>query len=663
MLTLPLVIDALVVFTRRYETRIAESKRYLTESVILRVIPTASYEPFPELAFRILADYLDLQKNFPTKRDPVLNEKLKEIAKLESLDDLTLIHITEAGRYIVTASAREETIGSDVTSYFHNPNPFDFAKQFSDPVTTYLSYRQTATAHKVEVKQTFPEPGASGLRENDAIQNKFAPQLYEQLRQPLDLFIISALGVTSSEDKPIGVIAAASSGKEFEKKFLKEDSVYYPVRFAIVNPESVVVIATDSSLRLQHFKELSKQDIEIFLAHQSGLSVDILPLKPLQIIEHMQQNGLMRFMWQGKEQFAVMESMPWWEYSLIAYASKAAIFALPLYDFIGIFVSYTAILILGGILTYCLTKRWMRPVQTLGAVMLKVKEGDLSARYEQDRWGLRINVLGQIFNKMLDNLLSNREKAERERLQKELFAQELELGKEAQRRLLTEPIQDFGVLDIAQSYIPAHEVGGDFYDIFRKPNGKLVLAIADASGKGVLACCYSLAARDILRTLAIHYDDIGEVLFRGNNLFCADAGESGMFVTVELVQYDYEKHTLSYHSLGHNPGIICRKNGEIERLTSGDMAMGVLIKEKKITPAEKRLEVGDVIVLYTDGVSEMHNPESELFGEERLIETIRQNRARSSREIVEKIEEETKKFAHGRAQFDDFTLIVVGVNG
>ncbi len=621
LLTLPLVIDAVIVIANRYESRITESKDYLSEAAIMRTLPLSSDEPIPAITFGVFIKYLDLKNNFPKKPDSLMNERLKSLVKLEGLVDLTLVSINE-GHYIVTASSREALIGQDVTEYFNNPNPFDVKKKYADPVTDYFTYQKS-----------------------------------------LELLAISAVAVESDEGKPIGIIAATIPGRDpFMKRLLKEENIYYPVRFAVVGPSGIVMIATDPALLFQYLRPQSEPEKALFFTHEKDLPADSLPEEPLQVVGKMDQDKFMRFIWNGEEQYAILEPMPWWEYSLLAYASKRDIYAKPLKDFLGVFLSYSVILILGGALTFIVAKRLMQPIQNLAKVMLSVKGGDLSARYEPHRFGYRINTLGQIFNQMLENLLANQQRAEKERIQRDIFTQELELGKQAQLRLLTERPQDFGNLEVVQRYIPANEVGGDFYDAFCKPNGKLILAVADASGKGVLACCYSLAARHILRTLATYFDNVAEVLFRGNNLFCADTGDSGMFVTVEIAQYDYETNILSYHSLGHNPGIICRRNGGIERLANGDMAMGVVTTTKMNKPHEKKLEIGDIVVLFTDGVSEMHNPESKLFGEERLIETIKENRDLSAHEIAERIEWATKQFANGREQFDDYTLIVVRVN-
>lgn len=620
-LTLPLLIDASVVFTKRYEGRVDTTKRYLTESAVLRILPVASYQPFSSIAFDILVNKLGIETAFPKGPDAAINEKLSDLAKINDLDDLTVYTINEKGRYIVTASSDRTTIGDDETTFFANPTPFEVEAEFPDPIASYLFYREN-----------------------------FA------------LYAVLAKGYKAPDGKHMGIVTAIVEMTEWVKEIFAVDTTYYPVRFALTNAQEIVMASTDETLLFHYFHDLSEKELADFKARQLKSISDVLPKKPLIVTKQMSSGGFIRFIWQGVEQFGVMEPMPWWSFSILSYASKREIYALPLEDFLGIFVSYTVILILGGICVYFITKRWMRPVQALGSVMMKVKEGDFSARYEEDKWGLQFNTLGLVFNDMIEKLLENKSKAELERVQRDLLAQELKLGKQAQKRLLKEPDQDFGVLDIAQAYIPASEVGGDFYDIFRKSNGKLVVTIADASGKGVLACCYSLAARNILRTLAMASDDVGEVLMKGNNLFCADTGESGMFVTVETVQYDYDSRMLTYHSLGHNPGIVCRKDGTIEMLSTHDMAMGVLEKQQGVKAGEKQLQEGDLFVLYTDGVTEMHNPESKLYGEKRLVKLIQEQRQLSAADLLKKIEEEVYAFAQGRAQFDDFTLIVVKIN-
>ena len=341
-LTLPLLIDAAVVFTRRYETRVEASKRYLTEAAVLRVIPAASYEPFPNIAFDILVRYLGIEKAFPKGLDETISKQLVDLAKLNELHDIIICTIDEKGQYIVTASAHEYIMGENLTKFFLDPGPMDAAASIDDPVIIFLSYRKNFVLNMILAKP------------------------YKSL-----------------DGKRMGMVAVVSDLSEWVKKVLAEDTTYYPVRFAITNPNSIVMAATDPTLLFHYFRKLTRKDFEYFDMQQLEQITEVLPKEPLTVLEPMRSGSFMRFLWQGKEQFGVVEPMPWGKSNLLSYASKREIYAVPLKDFIGIFVSYTVILLIGGVIVYFVTKRWMRPVQSLGAVMVRVKEGDLSARYEK----------------------------------------------------------------------------------------------------------------------------------------------------------------------------------------------------------------------------------------------------------------------------------------
>lgn len=616
LLTIPLLIDSIVVWSKRYNEKMREAKAYLKESALLRVLPMSALEPMHRDAFEVLAYFLNLDQDFPEKPTPSLTQKLIDLSKIGGFNDLTLVAVNDQGRYHVVASARKELIGQDVTDFFQEPNPFLFQEEYGSDVVTYTAFHET-----------------------------------------LEMYFVSAFGIRTKSGKPKGIIAAVMPAAQAAQELLAQDHVHYPINFAVILPNSIVIVATQENFRFQHFKPLSEADLEQFKAQQGIAS--LLPEKPLTITKPKKPGGFLEFRFDGKEYLGVLEQITESQYTLLAYADKEEVLTRPFKDFVGIYVSYLLILIVGTVIVFFITKRWMYSVQHLSKVMMQVEKGALDVRYHPDRWGSQINRLGLIFNDMLESLLLNKERAEKERIQREKLAKELELGKKAQQRLLTKHPQDLEDIEVVERYIPAIEVGGDFYDFFRKPNGQLILSIADASGKGVLACCFSLVARNILRTLAKAYDDVAEILYRGNNLFCADTGETGMFVTVQMGQYDYETQTLTYYSLGHNPAILCRKNGEVKWLDNRDIAMGVILKKEKVSPLQTQLEKGDVIVFYTDGVTEAHNIHNELFGEERLSELIVENRKRSARRIAEKIEEEVMRFVGAAKQHDDITLLVV----
>ncbi|MCP5468910.1 MAG: SpoIIE family protein phosphatase [Chlamydiales bacterium] len=618
MLSLPLLVDGLVVLRQRYESAVEEAKNYLTEAAVLRVLPIEQFYPMSRESFEAIAYFLGLREHFPAEPDRKMTQKLIELARIGNFNNLSVVRVSKEGKYTVVASAREDIVGDDVTSYFEKPNPFEVYHEYGEHILTYTSFRDT-----------------------------------------LELFFVSGFPIRSLDTgEPLGLIASVVPAKWTSNSLLALDNVHYPVRFALLNPESIVVDATDHRFLFQHFHPLTEKEWETFWTKQ-GFEYDLFPQKSLKILKPMTKGSFMEFMWEGKVQLGVLERLTNSQYTLVAYASKEDVLIKPLRDFVGIYISYALILVIGTCFVYWVTKRWMRSVRTLSSVMLRVEQGDLQARYVADKWGHQINHLGLHFNEMLDSLLTSQERAESERLQRENLARELELGQEAQEKLLTIREQDLGEVDLARIYIPAIKVGGDYFDFFRKPNGKLIVSVADASGKGVFACCFSLAARSFVRTIAEQDDDVAHVLFRANHLFCEETKDSGMFVTVGLGQYDYETHVFTYYSLGHNPPIICRKDGTLELLENRDIAMGVIEKNEQGQAHETVLNKGDVIVFYTDGVTEAHNIKNELYGEKRLEELVKENRYLSAHGLIEVIKKSVASFAGEAQQHDDITILVL----
>lgn len=307
--------------------------------------------------------------------------------------------------------------------------------------------------------------------------------------------------------------------------------------------------------------------------------------------------------------------------------------------------------------------RMAKPIQNLSLVMQKIQEGSLNYRYRKDPLGFEINTLGAIFNEMVDAVLGQKRKAEEERIKREIFASELKLGSQVQQSLLPQKMPHYPGVDMAQIYIPAIEVGGDFYDSFVKEKDhqkELFLAVADASGKGVHACLYSLSLRTMLAIYVREYRDIAQAMVATNNLFMQDTGDSGMFVTVLAGIYNYKNKILNYYSCGHNPGLVHRRNGDIEVLEHKGIAMGVREFEKA-EAATVQLQQGDTLVFYSDGITEARNEEYKFFGEERLIDCLKLEGNKSALEIVEKIVAQVNIFVGSAPQHDDITLLVMKI--
>ena len=312
----------------------------------------------------------------------------------------------------------------------------------------------------------------------------------------------------------------------------------------------------------------------------------------------------------------------------------------------GDFFLRTAILIIstiliGGVTVFLLVRRINKPLHQLSTVMQSVGSGDLQARYCEDKMGFEINDLGHVFNQMIGSIQTSIE-----------HEGELRLGREVQHSLLPKSIPELPNLDIATRFIPAKDVGGDFYDLRRLPDGKLCIVMADASGKGIFACLYALITRSLLR--AASDAPLATFVQRANEFLCLDSGESSAFVTAWVGLFDPESMMLEYVNCGHNPAICKRASGEMAELTTNGMALGVADFEVK--PQSLQLGAGDLLLVYTDGIVEAHNVNNELYGEKRLMEAVT---GASSEEVARSVQSSVEAFSQGAPQHDDIALLVL----
>ncbi|HSX27132.1 MAG TPA: SpoIIE family protein phosphatase [Chlamydiales bacterium] len=311
--------------------------------------------------------------------------------------------------------------------------------------------------------------------------------------------------------------------------------------------------------------------------------------------------------------------------------------------------------VIGGGLVLWLMHRISRPLNRLCKTMERVTEGALHVRYTPDWMGFEINALGKQFNETLDALSAHQQEAEQERIARERLAEELKIGHEIQKSLLPTHLPDFPGLGIAAGYLPALEVSGDFYDLFPLENGKLLIVMADTAGKGVSACLYSLGLRSMIRSLASTTTELAEMVLRVNDLFWLDARNSGMFVTAWIGIYDPVGGVLHYCSQGHPPAIL-RRRDHLQELWTDGIAMGAQ-KLEVVPTSQISLSPGDLLLIYTDGVIEAHDPEDHLFGKKRLHEFLLRKKKESSQQIIDQLIEEIHLYAQGVPQHDDITLL------
>ena len=253
-------------------------------------------------------------------------------------------------------------------------------------------------------------------------------------------------------------------------------------------------------------------------------------------------------------------------------------------------------------------------------------------------------------------------RAAAERLEAERrAAQELEIAKEVQVRLFPQTQPPCKRLDYAGICIPAREVGGDYYDFLDLGRGRLGLVVADISGKGIAAALLMANLQANLRSqYAIALDQPQLLLRSVNQLFYENTVESA-YATLFFAEYDGEAHSLRYVNCGHLPALLLRSDNSLERLRSTCTVLG-LFKEWDCSIGACPLTPGDTLLLYTDGVTESFNGAGEEFGEERLMQALREHRDEPARALLQSIVEQVRRFSP-REQHDDITLIAAKCQG
>jgi sigma-B regulation protein RsbU (phosphoserine phosphatase) len=211
-------------------------------------------------------------------------------------------------------------------------------------------------------------------------------------------------------------------------------------------------------------------------------------------------------------------------------------------------------------------------------------------------------------------------------------------------------------LDLAGHNAPCRTVGGDYYDFFPYPTGRVAMVLGDVSGKGMPASLLMMSLHSRVQDLIDEPANLGDFMTRLNRLTCAKC-PSNRFITFFMCMLDSTTGELSYCNAGHNPPLVLRRDGAVERLEASGVVLGI-VPQVKFDESRIRLEPGDVFVIYSDGVTEATNPVNDEFEEERLIAAVLAHRTASSAAIVEGVNAAIAEFAAGSPPADDVTLMV-----
>ncbi|MCG3153585.1 MAG: Serine-protein kinase RsbW [bacterium] len=318
-----------------------------------------------------------------------------------------------------------------------------------------------------------------------------------------------------------------------------------------------------------------------------------------------------------------------------------------------------AVTVVAAIGSFLMIYMLMNPLRKLTEWIRRAGHGELGDEMDIDD-SSEIGEIAQAFSEITSKFReSQKNLADQERLQREM-----QVAQEIQQTLLPSDFPELEGYELASHYEAAREVGGDYYDFVEVDKDTLGVVVADVSGKGVPGSLVMTMIRTALRTEARGVKDAAEVLTRVNKFVSGDV-KKGMFVTLFYVIIDSKRRRLNYASAGHNPMILYRASTKkTYYLNPRGFPVGIQLPDedlfrKSIESDTIQLMEDDILLIYTDGITEAMNSRRELFGEERLLKIIRDHGHLRVKPFVEMIKDEILSFTEGAPQSDDITLVAV----
>ena len=287
--------------------------------------------------------------------------------------------------------------------------------------------------------------------------------------------------------------------------------------------------------------------------------------------------------------------------------------------------------------------------EIVGAVLLSDKVTETRLTFEE------LSLVSLVSRQLGTTLVNG--KLHREQMATRLLEEEVATARQIQKQLLPEHPPAIDGWEITASNRPSRHVGGDYHDFLRLPDGQVGFAIADVSGKGVPAALLMSNLQAVLRVRTLDGLNPDTVVEDVNRQICRNTGPES-FISFFIAGLKAESGTLSYTNAGHNAPVLVRSDGTVELLEDGGLLLGVF-PEATYERGSARIEPGDCLALYTDGVTEASNPAGELFSEERLVEALLRHRGGSAAEVHEGVLKEVETFQEGLPLDDDLTLIVL----
>jgi sigma-B regulation protein RsbU (phosphoserine phosphatase) len=237
------------------------------------------------------------------------------------------------------------------------------------------------------------------------------------------------------------------------------------------------------------------------------------------------------------------------------------------------------------------------------------------------------------------------------------MAKEMQQAALIQRQLLPSVPPPTPGLELAGRTTACRTVGGDYYDYIRFEDGRVCVLVGDVAGKGMPAALLMSSLQARVHVVFEEPDHIAQKMMRLNKAICSNCPDN-RFITFFLGVVNPHTGEMVYSNAGHNPPVVVRAAGGFETLSGGGVILGIL-PMATYQEFTAKLEHGDILILFSDGVTEAADPQDQEFGEKRLAELVASMRDRPAREIVEQIHQAVMAFTEGAPAADDITVVVV----
>lgn len=327
------------------------------------------------------------------------------------------------------------------------------------------------------------------------------------------------------------------------------------------------------------------------------------------------------------------------------------------------------VLVLGGLIILSLLSvqninRMASPLAQFADSARLIARGDFNATLPKVQNINEMQELHSAFSHMQNKLAEHIEHLKETTSAKEKIESELRIAHEIQMSMIPHsfpPFPELPQVDLYAMLKSAREVGGDLYDFFLMEDEKFCFAIGDVSGKGVPASLFMAVTRTLLRSIA---DKVQSATGIANilNKSLAMNNDSCMFVTFFMGILDLKTGVVNYVNAGHNPPVFVSKNDEIKVFEiSGSIPLG-LQEDFQYQEQTIQMQKGDKIFTYTDGINEAENVHSQLFGDNNMLQVIREHKQHNPRKLIEAIEQAVEQHVAGYPQSDDLTMMVIAFN-